>query len=411
MTNQKFSQLLHTWILLHRTWISTRREPLLTWLRLFQHIFVALLASFMYNEPIGEPNGCFSDLIGTYSLNNTNSAPTIKSIQKGYFDQYAKTSDNVNLMFFVSLFIVFANTMPTVLTFPLEMSNYLKEKRNAWYGSGAFYIAKLLADTPFQIFIPIILCSILYFVTNQIRSIWRFSLFCLIMIILASISQSVGILVSIIFVDNMSAAVFMACLSLMPFFLFGGFFNGHSQDSIIFAPIVILSFVRYSFFALLITIYGMDRCSLPDEPSKEENTLQSSTNHNSVLSCVLGCSKESKYLSLLNMLKEYNVSAKDSDWISSFLGVEPTCLHNVMDSLEKVFLEYSEDADPSINETINAISNSTQSSSSASYILTHYDITDDILWHNILILVAFLIVLRFVAYLWLLYKTNKKLRE
>ena len=239
-------------------------------------------------------------------------------------------------------------------------------------------------------------------------------MFCLIMIILASISQSVGILVSIIFVDNMSAAVFMACLCLMPFFLVGGFFNGHSQDSIIFTPIVILSFVRYSFFALLVVIYGLGRCSLENNQSKEltlSPSIASSSDGVSDLFCLLGCSKNSNSLSMLKMMKSYNITSNDSDWISSFLGVDSNCLKSVINSFEEISGSNLQSLNSSNNQSLTVVSNLNQSSSSTSYILTHYDITDDILWHNILILIAFLVVLRFVAYLWLLYKTNKKLRE
>lgn len=430
-TSKKYPVMRHLSLLMERTWISTKREPLLCWLRLAQHVVLAFMGSYMYSYKVGEANGCFQDLVDSLPANVTSLHRLSATTEESFMKQQRIASDNATFMFFAILFLAFANAMPTVLTFPLEMVTFLKERRNAWYGTGTYYFSKLFADTPFQIMIPIIFCAISWTSTGQISEFWRFFLFTLISILVASISQAIGILISIIFLNDVNSAVFMTPLSLTPFFLMGGFFVNFQGVSWIMKPIALLSYIRYSFESLIVLIYGYERCSSNSMTALQETKIMtklscfwaskefgddipydlSSLNMTSS-SDVTTESSSNSYVSIISTLfslMKNDISEDQTPWISSIFGLTETCVSEVIFKLKEFTGTGSSPAGPSEDDL--KLVEDAKRWSTGSYMLTHWDLEDRILWINIPILFSLLISLRIFTYFLLIQRTDRKLRN
>lgn len=112
--------------------------------------------------------------------------------------------------------------IPTIQTFPFEMPVFVREHLNFWYGVRSYYLAKSLADMPFQLLMPLSYSMISYTMTGQPLEIRRFGLFCLVNMLSSTVGQSVGLLVGTLF--EMYVAYFIGQFAFFPNIIFSGIF-------------------------------------------------------------------------------------------------------------------------------------------------------------------------------------------
>ncbi|KYN17092.1 ATP-binding cassette sub-family G member 4 [Trachymyrmex cornetzi] len=215
------------WILLKRTFMSQIRDLTLTKVRLISHIIVGFLIGAIY-----------------YDIGN----------------EASEVMSNAGCVFFTVMFLMFTAMMPTILTFPMEMSVFVREHLNYWYSVKAFYLARTLADLPFQMVYSIAYVMIVYFITSQPLETERFLMYLNICILTSLVSQSIGLLIGAAM--SVESGVFIGPVTSVPIILFSGFFVNFNAVPKYLKFLSYVSYVRYGFEGAMISVYGYNRAKL-----------------------------------------------------------------------------------------------------------------------------------------------------
>ncbi|XP_063709394.1 ABC transporter G family member 2-like [Culicoides brevitarsis] len=215
-------------VLTQRSMLCTIRDLYFAQLRVIAHVVVALLLGSVF-----------------YDVGNDAS----------------KVMTNLSCLFFFLLFIFFANTMPTVLTFPCEAQVFVNQCfLNHWYSLKAYYFSKIIADLPLQLICPTLFVTISYFMTGQPFECDRFLMLLFICVLMATMSHSLGLVAGAAF--SVKHGVFLLPATSIPMLIFSGFFIRFDELFSFFKPFTYVSYFRYGLEGSVQAIYGYNRSKL-----------------------------------------------------------------------------------------------------------------------------------------------------
>lgn len=347
-----WKQTMTTWILTKRCLLSTFRDPNIYIARLMTVLSVLVLISILYRgEKIGALDGCVQR--PTQGTIQALEKMDLFSVENAYYA-------NFGFLFYSVILMVFMAILPTLLSFPLEVSVFIKENFNGWYSLKSYYLARSIAELPPILFFPILYGTVSFFLTHQLFELWRFGLYLFILIFVAFLAQGVGLLVAAYFVNDVTTSTVVGAIVNIPLFLFTGLLIKISMMPHYFRPITYISYFRLAFESLLVTIYGMGRCKSVDP------------------------------IDLHYLKQEFGDNAIDMFLcVQEFSPVATDKLTTLIDTYNDKFLNQN-------------------SSTSYSYALNSYDYNDDILLFNLFGMLIYVLLLRLGAYLVLHYKTTVK---
>ncbi|XP_052218229.1 protein white-like [Dreissena polymorpha] len=178
-----------------RSWKSTYREPMIIRVRIIQTLILGLMIGLMYLQ-------LDIDQQGVMNING--------------------------VLFLILINITSQNLFGVIHTFPLETPIFTREYGIGLYRVDIYFICKTLAELPSFNFIPIIFCSVTYWVVGLYASFGAFCMFTGVILLVANIAVSFGYMVSAA-VNSVSTAMAISATIRNHLLIFGGFFlNSHS---------------------------------------------------------------------------------------------------------------------------------------------------------------------------------------
>ncbi|RWS14038.1 ABC transporter sub-family G-like protein 1, partial [Dinothrombium tinctorium] len=261
MKQRNFPFFDHFVILIERSLMLNVRNPWLFGLKFAVNLTIALFICFLYGTEVGKTSGCPPNFDQEFDPSQ------LEWLQKYAKAQVDAIINNCGNLFFSLVFILFVGTFVNVLTFPSECQVFVKEEHNAWYGIRTFFLAKTISEIPFLIFFTSLYTTITYLWLNQVMQIGRLLAYIFVHVLFSYYCESQGMLVGAIAMNFVTAGVYCAPLSVCPMVLFSGFFMKLSQIPYLYVPLIYMFPMNYAYDALIILIFGFNRCGIESQRS------------------------------------------------------------------------------------------------------------------------------------------------
>lgn len=210
--------------LLRRGFIKLKRDQTLTYMRIIVNFLVSIMLGLLY-------------------------------VNSG--EDASKVFDNYNLLFSVIMHHVMSSMMLNIISFPMEMNILLKEHFNRWYSLKMYYFANILLDIPAAAFSCVVFSSIVYIVSGQLFTWYRYGLYMVTSILIVFIAQSLGYVFGTFF--DVVNGTFAGPIFMIPMMMFSGFGVNLRDIPSYLKWGTHVSFFRYALENYVAAVYGTDR--------------------------------------------------------------------------------------------------------------------------------------------------------
>lgn len=237
--------------LLMRNFLMTRRDKTLTTIRLFIHIAIATMISFICSN-LGNDE---SQVYNIYKFLFFNIFITMFAA----FSSLQTSCKYSNLCQFISIiknsyFLLFCHLVP------VDLPIIKREHFNGWYSVASYYLALTLIDIPIVFTTTFFYTLIVYFFTSQPLELFRFVSYVLVIFIQALTAQGLGLIAGSVL--NVKYTLIFGSFLLFPFVLFSNFFILVRDTHPFWHWIFNTSFIKHAFEASMQVIFGYDRQKL-----------------------------------------------------------------------------------------------------------------------------------------------------
>ncbi|XP_025421645.1 ATP-binding cassette sub-family G member 4-like isoform X3 [Sipha flava] len=172
------------------------------------------------------------------------------------------TRDNVIMLYFSMMTIVYLSAYSMSIKFPMELLLMRLEYFNQWYSLHSYYTCVTLTDLPLQIISTGIFYIVIYLMTGQPFELFRFLMVFLMLIVTGLMSQATGMLVAILFKNFLINTIVISSI-ILPMTIFAGIMLRINDTPKIYSWIYDISVLKHSMQGILHGIYGFKRSSLP----------------------------------------------------------------------------------------------------------------------------------------------------
>jgi len=210
-------------ILVSRAWKNVTREPRTTIAALMQSSIMALIVGGIFFE-VGKET-----------------------------DQRS-VRDRQGVLFFAVLNNSFMALQQCILLFHQEKQVFNRERSAGAYRVSSYFLSKTMADAVTTLTIPILHCTILYFMVYLQTSAECFFFFVLTILTVIITAQSYGMMLSAA-TPTLQIAQILAPSTVVLLMMFGGFYLSVDSIWVGFKWIEIFSFMQYGFVALCVNEY------------------------------------------------------------------------------------------------------------------------------------------------------------
>lgn len=211
--------LISFWYLFARDLKNVLRNPMIVKTKMFQTLFLAVFVAIVFM--------------------NTGSSPVPALYQ-----------NVAGLLFFLVTNAFFASFQNVLPVFSSEKPSFSREHSQGYYPMTSYFLAKISVELPLTFFFPILTAVIVYWATGLRAGIGFFFQFLVILQLVSLAGFSFGLLAACIF-NDLSVALALSILILLPFMIFSGLFLNVNTVPVWLRWIQWVSPMRYGYSALM----------------------------------------------------------------------------------------------------------------------------------------------------------------